>query len=167
MKKLPHQLVQAFHSTLDVIPDADLLVHVVDGAGPDPEGHMAAVRDVINEIGGSDRPELLVFNKCDRPEFDRDLVDRFPGSVAVSAVTGDGVDELLLRVGDRLRALTRSVELVVPYDRGDVVAALHRSGEVLTETAEQGGMRLSVRLADAERGKFAEFVATGPAQEAS
>jgi GTP-binding protein HflX len=63
--------------------------------------------------------------------------------------------------------MTRSVELVVPYDRGDVVAALHRSGEVLTETAEQDGMRLSVRLADAERGKFAEFVAAGPAQEAS
>ena len=167
VKKLPHQLVQAFHSTLDVIPDADLLVHVVDGAGPDPEGHMDAVRDVINEIGGSDRPELLVFNKSDRPEFDRDLVARFPGSVAVSAVTGDGVADLLLRVGDRLRSMTRSVELVVPYDRGDVVAALHRSGEVLTETAEQDGMRLSVRLADAERGKFAEFVAAGPAQEAS
>ena len=163
VRKLPHQLVQAFRSTLDVIPDADLLVHVVDGAGPDPEAHIDAVHDVVREIGGAERPELLVFNKCDRSGEPARLAAAYPGSVAVSAVTGEGIDELLLRIGDRLRALTASVELMVPYDRGDVVAALHRSGEVLTETAEDAGMRLSVRLADADRGRFAEFVAVNGA----
>ena len=158
VRKLPHQLVEAFASTLEVVTEGDLLVHVVDASGPDPEGSIDAVRTVVREIGGEDVPELLVFNKAD---LDADaagrLVAAHPGSVAISAATGAGVDELLLRIGDRLRSLMPAVALFVPYDRGDVLAALHRSGEVLSETAEEDGVRLSVRLDETDVGRFAEF----------
>lgn len=163
VKKLPHQLVEAFRSTLEVANEADLLVHVVDGAGPDPDAHIAAVHDVLREIGASDRPELLVFNKADLSDEPARLADKHPGSVAVSAATGAGVDELLLRIGDRLRALTPAVELFVPYDRGDVLAAVHRSGEVLTETAEDAGVRVSARVDPAELGRFSDFRVGTPA----
>ncbi len=158
VKKLPHQLVQAFASTLDVVNEGDLLVHVVDGSGPDPEGHMRAVRQVVDEIGGHDVPELLVFNKADVSDEARRLADAHPGSVAISAATGEGVDELLLRIGDRLRSLVPAVQMFVPYERGDVLAALHRSGEVLTETAEDSGVRVSVRLEASEVGRFDDFL---------
>ncbi len=159
VRKLPHQLVEAFRSTLDVVNDGDLLVHVVDGSAPDPEGNIDAVHAVIKEIGGGDRPELLVFNKADRGDGAARLAASHPGSVAISAVTGDGVDELLLRVGDRLRALTPAIELFVPYERGDVLAALHRAGEVLAETAEAEGVRVSARVDPASASRFAEFAA--------
>jgi len=162
VKKLPHQLVQAFASTLDVVNDGDLLVHVVDGSGPDPEGQMQAVRQVVADIGGQAVPELLVFNKADRSDEARRLADAHPGSVAISAVTGDGVEELLLRIGDRLRSLVPAVQMFVPYQRGDVLAALHRSGEVMTETAEDDGVRVSVRLEASEVGRFDEFLSDAP-----
>lgn len=158
IRKLPHQLVEAFRSTLEVVPEADLLVHVVDGSGPDAEGSIAAVHEVLRGIGAADRPELLVFNKADRSPGASQLAARHPGSVAVSAATGEGVEDLLLRIGDRLRALTAPVELLVPYDRGDVIAALHRTGEVLSETPEGGGVRMSVRVGAEDVPRFAEFV---------
>jgi GTPase len=163
VRKLPHQLVEAFRSTLDVVNEGDLLVHVVDGSSPDPDGNIAAVHAVIGEIGGGDRPELLVFNKSDRSAEAAWLADKHPGSVAISALTGDGIDDLLLRIGDRLRALTPTVELFVPYDRGDVLAALHRAGEVLTETAEAGGVRVSARIGPSTVSRYAEFVPGGAA----
>jgi len=158
VKKLPHQLVQAFASTLDVVNEGDLLVHVVDGSGPDPEGHIRAVRSVVDEIGGAAVPELLVFNKADRSDEAARLAAEHPGSVAISAATGEGVDDLLLRIGDRLRSLVPAVQMFVPYERGDVLAALHRSGEVMTETAEDDGVRVSVRLEASEVGRFDEFL---------
>lgn len=157
IRKLPHQLVEAFRSTLEVVPEADLLVHVVDGSSPDAEGDIAAVREVLREIGAADRPELLVFNKADKSPAAAELAASHPGSVAISAATGEGVDDLLLRIGDRLRALMTPVELLVPYDRGDVIAALHRSGEVLSETPEGDGVRMSVRVGAEDAGRFAEF----------
>ena len=157
VRKLPHQLVQAFASTLDVVNEGDLLVHVVDGSAVDPDGNIDAVRKVIREIGGEAIPELLVFNKADRSEDARKLAEVHPNSIAVSAVTGEGVDELLLRIGDRLRALVAPVDLYVPYSRGDVLAGLHRSGDVLTETPDESGVRVSVRLDDAELARYDEF----------
>ena len=158
VRKLPHQLVQAFTSTLDVVAEGDLLVHVVDASGPDPEGNIDAVRQVVREIGGEDVPELLVFNKSDvDPERAKQLTVDHPGSVAISAVTGEGIEELLLRTGDRLRSLVPAVPLFVPYARGDVLAAVHRSGEVLSETAEDDGVRMSARLEASELARFEEF----------
>jgi GTPase len=159
IRKLPHQLVEAFKSTLDVAVDADLLIHVVDAGAPDPAGSMAAVRDVLVEIGADHVPELLAFNKSDlAADAAKRLVDVYEGSVAVSAVTGEGIDRLLATVGDRLRSLATVVELVIPYERGDLLAAAHRAGEVLYEEAGEGGMHLRGRFDDATIGRFRAFV---------
>jgi GTP-binding protein HflX len=158
VRKLPHQLVQAFQATLEVVKESDLLVHVVDAASPDPDGQIEAVRGVLAEIGAADVPELMAFNKADIAVEAKRLVERYPGSVAISALTGDGVDGLLQAVGDRLRALARIVELVVPFDRGDVVAAVHREGEVMVEAHEEGGTRLRARLDEAGVARFRPFV---------
>ena len=143
VRRLPHQLVEAFRSTLEEVVDADLLVHVVDASSADAEDQIAAVHDVLEEIGAGAVPELVVVNKTDvaDPVTVKDLLDSHPGSVAVSASTGDGVDGFLATLGARLRALVPIVELEVPYDRGDVVAALHREGEVLVEVHDDSGTR--------------------------
>ena len=156
VRKLPHQLVEAFRSTLEVVKESDLLVHVVDSAAPDPMEQIEAVRGVLHDIGAGDVPELLAFNKADLSDEGKRLAGEHPGAVLLSAATGAGVDELLTAVGDRLRAGADVVELVVPFHRGDVVAALHREGEVLVEQHEEGGTRLRARLGDGA-GRFREF----------
>ena len=159
IRKLPHQLVEAFKSTLAVAVDADLLVHVVDASAPDPTGNIEAVRTVLGEIGAADVPELMAFNKADlAPQAAERLVDRWPGSVAFSATTGDDVDVLVRTIGDRLRALTRVVELVIPYERGDLLAAVHRGGEVLSESPGEGGMYIRGRFDEATVGRLHDFV---------
>jgi GTP-binding protein HflX len=160
--KLPTQLVEAFKSTLEVVVDADLLVHVVDAAAAEPEEQIAAVDAVLAEIGAGDVPQLLVANKVDlEPDGAKRLVVDHAGSVAVSARSGEGVDDLLRTVGDRLRGLTTVTELVVPFDRGDVLASLHREGEVLVEAPTDLGMRVRARLDDVSASRLAEFVVPG------
>ena len=161
VRNLPHGLVEAFKSTLEVAGRGDYLVHVVDCTSPDPDGQIAAVREVLTEIGAAHLPELLVFNKCDAaPEVASELVHRHEGSVSVSAVTGEGIDVFLHTLGDRLRSLSKVVELLIPYDRGDLLAAVHREGEVLSTCHEDDGVRVRARLADASAGRLAEFVVT-------
>ena len=159
VRRLPHGLVEAFKSTLEVATRADYLVHVVDASVADPQGQIDAVREVLAEIGAERVPELLVFNKADLagPEAKR-LVDDHPGSVAVSAVTGEGIDIFLRTLADRLRSISKVVELVVPYDRGDVLASIHREGEVVSTTDEAAHLRVRARLSDASAGRLAEFV---------
>ncbi len=158
VRKLPHHLVQAFRSTLDVAGEADLLVHVVDASSPDPELQMAAVRDVLDEIDAGGVPELLCFNKADLTPEAKRLVDRHPGSVAVSAAAGTGIEALLTAISDRLRAMTTVVALEVPFARGDVLAEIHREGEVLSEEAGPAAMEVLARLDDAGRSRLSEFV---------
>ena len=158
VRKLPHQLVTAFKTTLDVVRDADLLVHVVDGSGPDPVGSMAAVRDVLGEIGAGEVPELLVFNKADRGTGADDLAKVYEGSVAVSAHDGQNIELLLATIGDRLRSMTELAELLIPWDRGDVLASVHREGQVLSESAEESGMRLKARLEPASMGALRDYL---------
>ena len=158
IRKLPHQLVEAFKSTLDVAVDADLLVHVVDASDPDPEGCIAAVRTVLDEIGADRVPELFVFNKADlAPAAAARLVDREPGSVAISATTGDGMDDLLAMVGRRLRRQTIVARLLVPYARGDVLAMAHREGEVLEVEEAVDGWVVQVRVDEGSAGRLAGF----------
>lgn len=157
VRKLPHQLVQAFRSTLEVVRESDLVVHVVDSAGPDPEGQIDAVRVVMAEIGAEDVPELLAFNKADLGGEAKRLTARNPGSVMISAVTGAGTDELRQAIGDRLRALADIVELTIPYERGDVLAAVHREGEVLAETHGAESSTVRVRVDEAGAARFREF----------
>ncbi len=141
--------------------ESDLLVHVVDASSPDPDLQMAAVHEVLDTIGAGDVPELLCFNKRDLTGEWKRLVDRHPGSVAVSGVTGEGIDDLLDAISDRLRALTAPVDLLVPYSRGDVLAEIHREGEVISESATDEGMAVRARLDDAGRSRLASFVTEG------
>ena len=159
VRSLPHGLVEAFKGTLEVASLSDYLVHVVDASAPDPDGQIAAVREVLAEINAGDVPELIVFNKVDlAPEEARRLVDEHRGSVAVSAKTGEGTELFLRTLADRLRAITTVYELLIPFERGDVLASVHREGEVVSTTESPDGMRVRARLADASAGRLSEFV---------
>jgi GTPase len=158
VRKLPHELVEAFRSTLDSVRLADLLLHVVDGAAADPEGEIEAVRDVLREIGADSVPELLVVNKMDRSPEAKRVAAEHEGAVCISARTGEGVDALLRAVGDRLRTADRMVELSIPWSRGDVLAAVHREGEVVEQEDGESAARVHVVLDEAGRARFSEFV---------
>ena len=161
VRRLPHGLIEAFKSTLEVASASDLLVHVVDASAVDPNGQIIAVREVLAEIGADKVPELLVINKSDLdPDSAKRLVHEHRGAVAFSAVTGEGLNDLLLAIGDRMRALTTVIELLIPYDRGDIVATVHREGEVVSTSNEETAMRIRARLADASVGRLSEFVVT-------
>jgi len=160
VRKLPHQLVEAFRSTLEEVVDARLLLHVVDASAPTVDQQIAAVRDVLREIGAAELPELVVVNKLDvaGPEAVDEVLAAHPGAVAVSAATGEGVDKLREVLVERLQALDRIVELSVPYERGDVMAALHREGEVLVEIHGDRETRVRARIPEEDVSRFAEFV---------
>ena len=161
VRRLPHGLIEAFKSTLEVASASDLLVHVVDASAVDPNGQIIAVREVLTEIGADKVPELLVINKSDLdPDSAKRLVHEHRGAVAFSAFTGEGLNDLLLAIGDRMRALTTVIELLIPYDRGDIVATVHREGEVVSTSNEETAMRIRARLADASVGRLSEFVVT-------
>jgi len=158
VRKLPHQLVESFHSTLEVVADTDLLVHVVDASASAPEEQMDAVRTVLGEIEASGVPELVAFNKADiAPDEASRLVATHAGSVALSAKAGQGTVELLAAIGDALRSSDRTVDLAVPYDRGDVLAALHRAGEIVEQRDVGEVLEVRARLDDEGRRRFAEF----------
>ncbi|MCY3863280.1 MAG: GTPase HflX [bacterium] len=158
IQKLPHQLVEAFRSTLDVVAEADLLLHVVDAAGPNPDAHIAAVRQVLKEIGAGAVPELLVYNKCDLLAG-RDIpLGANKDAVVVSAATGEGTDKLLAAMADELRSSALIVELHVPYARGEVLAAVQRAGHVLATDTDEHGYRVQARLDEASASRLSEWV---------
>jgi GTP-binding protein HflX len=160
IQRLPTGLVEAFKSTLEEVAEADLLLHVVDGSGSDPEAQMEAVRSVLREIGAGDVPEFTVFNKVD--QLDEGGIDHLlrhhEGSLGVSARTGAGLDRLLASIGDRLRSLTQVVELLIPWSRGDILAATHREGEVLLEQHEEDGTRIQARLDEVSQSLLSDFI---------
>lgn len=126
---------------------------------PDPVGQMDAVHEVLGEIDADAVPELVVFNKADlAPDVAAQLVTDHPGSVAVSARTGDGIELFLRTLADRLRALSVVHELVVPYDRGDILASIHREGEVVSVGDGADAWTVRARLSDASAGRLSEFV---------
>ncbi|HEX3794613.1 MAG TPA: GTPase HflX [Acidimicrobiales bacterium] len=160
VRKLPHQLVEAFRTTLASVRLADLLVHVVDGTAEHAETQMVAVQTVLDEIGAGDVPQLIVVNKADKAPMEaKELAHRMDGSVLLSAHTGEGIDEFLRVVGDRLRGSDRVVELVVPWARGDILAAIHREGEVVEQADGEEFATLHVVLDEVGKARFAEFVA--------
>ncbi len=141
VRNLPHQLVEAFRSTLEEIGESDVIVHVVDGSHPDPGSQLATVRDVIGDLGARDIPEIVVFNKSDLVDPDQRLVLRGlePSAIFVSARTGEGIDELLTRIANEVPAPEVEMTLLVPYDRGEIISRLHVGGRVLsTEYLEEG-----------------------------
>ncbi|MFQ5522305.1 MAG: GTPase HflX [Acidimicrobiia bacterium] len=159
VRRLPHGLVEAFRSTLAEAAEADLLVHLVDGTDDDPAGQVAAVREVLEEIGADRVPELLVVNKTDAMgETARErLANVYSDAVFISALEGEGLDTLLERVGVEISRRMVTLSLSVPYDRGDVVAAAHRVGEVIEEKHDEAGTVLDVRVPLADQERFAEF----------
>ncbi|MPQ96373.1 GTPase HflX [Modestobacter sp. I12A-02628] len=148
VRHLPHQLVDAFRSTLEEVAAADLLLHIVDGSDADPLGQIDAVRVVLGEIDAAAVPELIVVNKVDAMSPDDVITLRraLPGAVWVSARTGEGIDELRQVVAARLPHPEVDVDVLVPYDRGDLVARVHRDGEVLSEEHVATGTRLVARV---------------------
>jgi GTPase len=148
VRHLPHQLVEAFRSTLEETAEADLIVHVVDGSDPEPEAQIAAVRGVLAEIGAAQVPELVVVNKIDAadPVVLQALRAREPGSISVSAKTGAGLGLLRDAIEAALPRLDAQVRLIVPYDRGDLVARAHADGEVLHAEHVADGTLLEARV---------------------
>ena len=160
IRKLPHGLVEAFKSTLEIAAEADLLVHLVDASSPDPEAQYVAVRGVLADIGASGVPEIVALNKIDalEPDTRNQIIGAFSarheGAVPLSARTGEGVDELVTTIADGVRQLTSEVELFVPYARADILAAIHREGGVVSERADDDGVHVVARLEPAAVGRF-------------
>ena len=148
VRHLPHHLIEAFRSTLEEVTDADLVLHVVDGSDPHPEDQLSAVREVLGEIGAGNLPELVVINKADiaDPLQLAALRHREPDALIVSAHSGEGIDELLARLDARLPRPEITVDVVVPYARGDLIAAAHAEGEVLSQEHLPEGTRLRARV---------------------
>ena len=147
IRKLPHQLIEAFRSTLDAVAEADLLLHVVDASNPHALDQMREVRATLAEIGAGQVPELVVLNKVDLG----DAIEDLPAGVRVSGATGEGIERLLVAIGDRLRALNQVEVLRVPFDRGDLLAEIHREAEVLTQEPHDGFVEVRIRADEAAR----------------
>jgi GTPase len=147
VRHLPHQLVEAFRSTLEEVAESDLILHVVDGSHPDPEGQIAAVREVFAEIGADKVPELIVINKSDAadPMVLARLLQREPHSVVVSAMTGDGIDKALVVIEGELPHPGVEFDALVPYERGDLINRLHQHGEIALLEHTPEGTRVTGR----------------------
>lgn len=159
VRKLPHQLIEAFHSTLEEVREATLLLHVVD-ASRDPERQIAAVEEVLKGIGAAARPMLLALSKIDlltEPEIDK-LVGRFSDAVPISAGEGRGLDELLQRLSDELSRLRIEAAFDIPFERGDLVARIHEEGDVLEESYSEQGTRIVARLPRESLSEFSDFL---------
>ena len=158
VRKLPHELVEAFRSTLEEVGEASVLLHLVDATG-DPERQIDAVNGVLRELELTERPTVLALNKIDLlDEIGRDkLVGRFSEATFLSAVTGEGVGELLVAVERELSKLRVEVSLTIPFDRGDVVARVHDIGEVLSEDYAESGTHLVARLPREAVSEFERF----------
>jgi GTP-binding protein HflX len=151
VRHLPHELVESFRSTLEEAGDADLLVHVVDGSHPDPEGQLTAVRAVLADIGAGGVREVVAVNKSDAadPMVVARLLRSEPHAVAVSARTGAGVDKLRALIESELPQPPVEVDALVPYDHGELVARVHTVGEVLSVDHEADGTRVRARVPEA------------------
>jgi GTP-binding protein HflX len=159
VRHLPHQLVEAFRSTLEEVADADLVLHVVDGSHPDPEGQLAAVREVLAEIGADKVPELVAINKADAadPLVIARLRQREPHSVVVSARTAEGIPELLTAIEADLPRPAIEVDVLLPYSRGDLVSRIHDDGEVVALEHTGEGTRINARVGGALAGELEPY----------
>jgi GTPase len=159
VSKLPHELVEAFRSTLEEVARSTLIVHVADASSPDVTEQIDAVREVLTEIGAVHIPEVLALNKIDRlSETERARVQgRIDGAVPISARTGDGLDELMERIERSLPRFPMHVTILVPWGREDVTAMLYRSAEVLSEDAREDGTLVHARVGEREFAAVAPF----------
>ncbi|GAA3890410.1 GTPase HflX [Leifsonia kafniensis] len=159
VRNLPHQLVEAFRSTLEEVADSDVIVHVVDGSHPDPASQLATVRDVIGEVGAREIPEIVVFNKSDLIGDDERLLLRGlePSAIFVSARSGEGIDEVLTRIAELIPSPQVELDLLIPYERGDLISALHQHGRILSTSYAETGTEVTAMVNPDIEPQFAEF----------
>jgi GTP-binding protein HflX len=159
VRHLPHQLVEAFRSTLEEVAEADLILHVVDGSDADPEAQLAAVRSVLADVDAQEVPELVVINKADLA--DPLVVDRIrrreKHSIVVSARTGEGFDQLALLIARELPRPSVAVDVLLPYDRGDLVSRVHDEGELLEQDHRADGTWVRALVPAALAGELAPY----------
>ncbi len=148
VKHLPHQLIDAFKSTLEEVSGADVIVHIVDGSHADPRGQIRAVRDVIREIGGEKIPEIIAINKADiaDPEAMMNLLREEPDAYLISVHTGFGIDQLIRAIETSLPRPKIEIRTLVPYTRGDLVSAIHEQGEIMSEEYLPEGTAITARV---------------------
>ena len=151
VRHLPHQLVEAFKSTLEEVSESDLIVHVVDGSHPDPQEQLRAVRQVINEIGGGEIIEIIAINKADvsAPEVLMNLLRNESNAYAISARTGYGVDTLVKAIEAALPKPKVEINAVIPFSRGDLVSAVHEQGEIISEEYLPEGTKIHAMVGGA------------------
>ncbi|WP_251449273.1 GTPase HflX [Microbacterium sp. Marseille-Q6648] len=160
VRNLPHQLVEAFRSTLEEVGQADVIVHVVDGSHPDPAAQLATVRDVIGDVGARDIPEIVVFNKADLVDDDTRLLLRGlePRAVFVSSRTGEGVAELRAAVEAALPMPAVEVNALVPYERGDLVSAVHEQGIIVSQEHEETGTAIHAHVSEHLAARLGDYL---------
>jgi GTP-binding protein HflX len=158
VRNLPHQLVEAFRSTLEEVGDADVLVHVVDGSHPTPP-QLATVRDVMGDVGARSTREIVVFNKADLVDDDTRLVLRGlePSALFVSSRTGEGIAQLRTVIEDALPLPAVEVRALVPYDRGDLINAVHESGHIVSTAHEEGGTAVHAHVSERLAAELAPY----------
>ncbi|QCP08455.1 GTPase HflX [Micrococcus luteus] len=161
VRNLPTQLVEAFRSTLEEVADADVILHVVDGSHPDPEGQISAVRSVFAEVDAHRIPEIIVLNKADAadPAVVARIRAKEPHTVVVSARTGEGIEELERAIAATIPRPDVRLELLIPFTRGELVSRLHsEDAEILAEGYEEGGTRLSVLVRQDLAPEYEDYV---------
>ena len=159
VRDLPHQLVEAFRSTLEEVAASDLILHVVDGSDPDPEGQLSAVRKVLADIDAHNIPELVVINKADAA--DPFVIDRIKlhekNVIAISALTGLGIAELVALIESQLPHPQLDIKATIPYDRGDLLARAYREGNVLSRTDTESGTVIIAKVPQALANLLEEY----------
>jgi GTP-binding protein HflX len=160
VKELPHQLVEAFRSTIEEIAHSDLVVHVVDASHPDPAGQIQTVRNVLAEVDAQNVKELMVFNKCDLVDLEQQIVLRGmePGAVLVSAATGEGIPELLEKIEALLPRPEILVRALIPYSRGDLVSRIHSEARIVSVSHKDDGTLIEARVKPQLASELSQFL---------
>ena len=160
VRALPHELVEAFRSTLEEVAGADVIVHVVDATHPDPGAQLQTVREVMADVGARDIPEIVVFNKVDKvsPGTTMMLPGLEPRALFVSAATGEGVARLLEEIDRTLPGPTIPLTVLIPFERGDLVALLHDDAVVISSSYEESGTRVEALVEQRHLDTFNPFV---------
>ncbi len=169
INKLPHGLVEAFKSTLDEVNEADLLLHVTDAAAHQREAQMQSVREVLQEIGAHSQPGVVVFNKIDNADSDTraTLRARYPNAAHVSALTGEGIDDLVTRIAEEAARGSATLTALVPYTRGELVRLAHEKTHILSERHTESGTLLVLRVPTELAAQFEPYLVAPEGADAS
>ena len=161
IRKLPHDLVDAFKATLEEVIEADLLLHVVDISSPQAQEQIEAVNVVLDELDVADKPTLMVFNKIDRvtaPGLAKRFTDQYPNSIVVSARSGEGFDAFMSELGKQLRPVREMLELSIPHSQPEVIAQLHEVGQVLERDYDASEALFKALIPPSHRALFEPFI---------